>query len=181
MSEIAQTPEKIDTVEIRPAGIKDLIPVTSLALNFEQELREERGEAAVDADFELVNLRKIYSGRLSDMENQGLKHFVFMAVDTSKNKPIGFIVGHVPYPKPEKDFYALRRGRYVLPEYREKGISKQLANRFNEAVKEYGASHVEFEVQKGGEGHNYLAKRATFLKVVPEENGQQRFRYSEEI
>ena len=172
------TPEKPENIEVRRAEAGDLDSITSLALAFEQELREERGEAPTDMESEKEKLRSIYSDRLSNMVVQGLRNFIFLAIDTSKNKPVGFIVGHVPDPKPEGSFYALRRGRYVLPEYREKGISRQLAQEFNSAVKSYGASHIEFEVQEGGKGHNFLTKDATFLKYIPEENGRRRLRFS---
>jgi GNAT superfamily N-acetyltransferase len=176
-----KTFELASNVEVRQAGIGDLDSVTELALQLQRELDLERGIEHTSTELEGIKatIHSLYKFRLSG-ESNGLKNLVFVARDAVIQNPVGFIVGHMPYPKPSHDFYALRRGRYVLPDYRNCGISRRLAESFGEWVKRYGASHIEFEVQEGGKGEEFLTKHASLIGEV-NDGASKRLRFREEI
>jgi hypothetical protein len=170
----------VPVVEIRRAGLKDLEKVFCLAKQFQTEIATEQGGFGEKPDIiEDISLENEYKERLSGTTKDGLEHIIFLAED-SKSDPLGFIVGHVPSPKPDRHFYALRRGRYVISEARGLGISKKLAEEFGKYAKEIGADHIEFEVEDGGMGHRYLAKNAQEIKRGVF-NGHKRIRYREDL
>ncbi len=179
---MTKTYEVVSDVEIRQAEIGDLDSVTELAFQLQGELDLERGIEHTPTELGDIKatIHSLYESRLSKDESNGLKNLVFLAHDAVTQNPVGFIVGHVPYPKPNHDFYALRRGRYVLPDYRNCGIGRRLAESFGEWVKRYGASHIEFEVQEGGKGEEFLTKYASLIGEV-NDGVSKRLRFREEF
>jgi ribosomal protein S18 acetylase RimI-like enzyme len=168
------------TISVRHAGIQDIDSIVTMAMRFEAELDIERVGFTVDNIAVLhEEVKRLYKCRLVIGMPNALKHIVLLAENSASGAPLGFVVGHVPDPKPDHDFYALLRGNYVMPDYRGRQIGANLYQEFKKIVSGLGASSVQMEVQENGMGYIRLTKNAQPIKDILLPDGTKRIRFNE--